>query len=272
LNVNIRVCDLKVKAGEEKAARIESTLAAKQRLAIIKLELETQSRIEALKIEHSNDLGRVLDAISQKLRDFCDFHRSISEKSVFETLDRAIRCYQRELSVIELLKREFEVDDSKELSYAIAQKISRSETSGDSPKPVEVKHVHIESGWQNWANRLAVFLTDHVSVGRTAIELQNLIEESLLHAIGSRSIWKTVDTLRAEKKLLEGGITKLLPPATKVRTFRGLLALLISVCRIQRLSGHIPGEFTFDSHLHSILELNSRSSPRPCFPVLHLID
>jgi hypothetical protein len=267
LNVTVRVTHLKLKASEEKTARIESTLEMKHRIAIAKLESETDARIEALRIEHRNDLSRVFVADCRELNDFCDFSRPITEKTVFETLDRAVRSYQTSHTLIDHLKQEFEVDDGNELRYAIAQRISHAVVPVALPEPREVRHIQIDPEWQVWANRIAVLITGRVSVGLNQTQLQNLIEESVLHSVGSRSLWKTVDRLRIIRRLLESDLGNITKVPTRARTFRGLIAVLIAACRMQRLSGHKRGEFPCDSASLSNIGLEE-TSPRPCFPII----
>jgi hypothetical protein len=266
-NVTVRVAQLKHKASEEKTARVESTLEVKHRIAIAKLESEIHAKIEALKIDHQNDLSRVFVAVCRELKDFCDFTRPITEQSVFETLDRALHGYQTEHALIDQMKREFQVDDGTELCYAITQRIAQAAILAGSPNVREIRHVHVDAEWQSWANRLALVVTGRVSVGRTETQLQNLIEESVLHSIGSRSLWRTVDRLRIVNGLLESGLGNIAKVQTRQRTFRGLMVVFIVAYRMQRLSGHKRGEFPGDSALFSNMELDGASGRRS-FPVL----
>jgi hypothetical protein len=263
LNVANKMALLKVKAGEEKSIRVESTLESKHRLLITKLESEYEGKLERLRANHADELSRIFTAICEEFKNFCDSSEPISEPTVFHIINRAAFAYERELTVIRQLKQEFEVADSKDLSYAIAQRMAQYHT--ESPAPVEVKHVQIDAGWVSWANRLAILLTNRVWVGRTQTELQNLIEESLLDSLGSKSLWRTVDRLRTVKRLLDSGVANVGKSATRKWTFRSVMTVAIAACRIQTLSGHSPAE------LFGALPVFG-SSTRPDFPVLALCD
>jgi hypothetical protein len=112
-------------------------------------------------------------------------------------------------------------------------------------------------------------ITNSVCVGKAERELQNLIEDAILNAIGQRSLWRIVDVLRFEKRVLERGRANLPRATIIVPTQRLLIIIAAAVHRMQKLSGHLPGTMWREGRGHHVME---RSLDRRALPVVSLVD
>lgn len=122
--------------------------------------------------------------------------------------------------------------------------------------------------WEVWARRLHALATDSFCTMKPAKDLQQVIEEELVSAVGQRPLFRKVEILRCEKFILQRGlgyVTRNELTEKNLKTINNLvpvpsssaldgdkkavnpsslsiiqiLAVVVSIRRMQKLSGHL---------------------------------
>lgn len=92
--------------------------------------------------------------------------------------------------------------------------------------------------WEEWAKKLYSLISGGFNLVKSPNEIRNVIEESIFAAIGNKIIWRRLDCLRAEKKLIIRGALRVKSKKGQPPSLTQLITIGIVVGRMQKMSGH----------------------------------
>ena len=98
--------------------------------------------------------------------------------------------------------------------------------------------------WDSWARTLHSLVCDGFTAPSSPHEVRHAVEEVVLSSIGNRLMWRRLDCLRAEKKILLSGLLNV-KTRRPIQTMNSVIAALVSIRRLQKLSGHVTSSFGF---------------------------
>lgn len=92
--------------------------------------------------------------------------------------------------------------------------------------------------WEDWARKLYSLISGGFNIVKSPNEIRNVIEEAIFAAIGNKIIWRRLDCLRAEKKLIIRGVLRVKSKKGQPPTLTQLITIGIVIGRMQKMSGH----------------------------------
>lgn len=285
---------MKLKSAEEKWKRDRCLLETQYQMKIMSVENSKSSEIERMKIQSEKVFHDFLVDISSDFKEFIDFNSPIncqSTKIVFKNVRQKLddMCshlteIDRAEDEIESIKEILQIEDRSDILPQIASLVQKANDftrlSSEINQLEEYKSQFQDlndkeerlNQWIKWAKRLHATITDEFSTRKTQRELMFSIEEALMASIGQRQIWRHVEILRTEKKiLLSNRNSKNEPKKQKEPNWFQLIHCIKSIYRLQKLSGHLHGVITFADE-NTVYNVNSgKKSPNRDFSALNVL-
>ncbi|KAK8894558.1 hypothetical protein M9Y10_022993 [Tritrichomonas musculus] len=100
--------------------------------------------------------------------------------------------------------------------------------------------------WEDWARKVYTLISGGFNLVRSPKEIRNVIEEAIFAAIGNKIIWRRLDCLRAEKKLIIRGALRVKSKKGAPPSLTQLITIPIVVGRLQKMSGHFQSSLSLN--------------------------
>ena len=274
-----RMLTLKIQTSEEKFNRERQLIETQNKMKIMKLQTEKEQEMTTLKEANEMDNHNFLADIYNNLKDFetelnvnFEIVKPVTQETILDLLNQLLHHYKvsnKQLKEYEekfkIICNELKIKTKREemnLLSTLREKINASKEldkmKNDVQNNSEVSNKLTTRSWEIWARRLHTLITDSFSTAKSSKELMSAIEETLVSAIGQRQVFRKMEILRYEKKMLLSLITSsrshLLKSSNGVNNNRlslfHILAVISAIRRLQRLSGHLKSSFGISSHLY----------------------
>ena len=263
--VDNKMLKMKLNATEEKLKREKSLIDTQYKMKMLQLETDHQSNVEQVKQQLITKQHQFLVQVCEKFKDYLDFSQAINEESVNQLLDKISEIISKSAQKTSDLERFYnEINQIKtilhaETSDSLIQPITelvesynelkgeKSQIEADKAEATKllknarkaVNSVNTAKEWEDWARRLYSIITDNFSTLKNANELRFSLEEALMSSIGQRQLWRRIDILRCEKAIFLSGMLRASSNSRRKPTLTSLLAVVVPILRLQKLSGHL---------------------------------
>ena len=255
---------------DEMLRREKSQYESQLKLQIFAIESDSQSKVDAIKNEYTKQIHDFMVRVCRLFEDMIDTSAPINQQAVEDLLGRvrerlslldntmfAGEQAQMELQTIrQLLGAPKQMKLSAEITNlmkTIKQSASDIEALNSENKTMKKELSEARSvmnqelasrEWEQWARRLYSVVAGGFFQAKRPEDIRHSIEETVFAAIGSNTVCKRLDCLRAEKKILLSGL--LAAPAQDTPTsIIHVIRVLIALRRLQRLAGHICSSMSF---------------------------
>lgn len=262
--VEAKMLQMKLNTIEEKAKR-EKTLSESQfNMRMMKCDADHQQAIDEIINNNNNEKRNFLSNICQLFVDFVDFSKPITEESVNELLNAVhefVETAQKKQSDVKRFNDEIaeirhilNINETEPLKQSISNTVTklkefekaREKIHAEQEKAMKltkqmkstVHSLDNSREWEEWARRIHGVITDNFTVVKDPAQLRYALEEALMSSIGQRQLWRRMDILRMEKSILTNGLVRG-PVQVKRNTMTTLLSVVVSLRRMQKLSGHL---------------------------------
>ena len=292
LKLSQKMLTTKIAAMEDKIRRDKTTYDSQLKLKAFAIETDAQAKIDANKAEFNNKLQSLLRNIYSVLETSLNSCKDetvepiVDEdciKLMIEALhDKAERAEEMSKELKEC-KEELDsikyalgatskgsnaaqiITDLVEKVNAQTQEISKltEEYQQMKKNSIHVRSVlqqeKLSREWEEWARKLLYLVNDGVFSVKSAKEIRFAVEECIYVALKNKIIWRRLDTLRDEKKLIIKNNLNTFKAGEKHLTFDQLFYVVKFAKMVQRLSGHINTELSYAQSLEQSKQANSKS-------------
>lgn len=246
---------------DEKAARERSVLESQMRLRILATETDCQSRIDNIKSELETASKAFFNNVIEALGPLVD--GNMTEDAILKIVKKGADSITKYDSVITslnesrsdlasirrilgILRNAKLVDGVQEYANNASAKEEQIKELNNRIKSMKREVIEARSirqldlnnkEWEEWARKMKVIAYDGFGAAGSAKEVRFAIEEVIFGALGNRIVWRRLDSLRAQKRLILGGASTVLPK--QEQSLLPLIHIGVFVRKMQRLSGHI---------------------------------
>ena len=292
LSVEQKMMNARLQSKDEKMKREKALFESQLKLKVFAVESDSKTKLESLKNEMALKSQEFLSKICRMFREIVDINQPVDEETVEQVLNKvrtrlttldkesfAADEANHELSSIKqilgptkFIKVSTAVNEIIEKNKQLEEELLKIETENKSiKKNVNDARVILAQNtnnkeWEDWAKKLYLLVSDGFSFAKSPKEIKNAIEEVVFAAVGNKIVWRRLDYLRAEKKLLIKGVQRVRskpgPPS-----IRQLMTVIVVVERLQKLSGHYQSSLSIRKDFHqtpssNIKHKSSTRNPR----------
>lgn len=268
MTVENKMLNTRIAGREEKMKRERSLLESQLKMKMLSYETDCQAKIDQSrsifrrreaefisdilkifppeKFVESNDMNDktvtfegIIDILSKVSERLALFH--VTANQLDQSKSELSAC-RKLLVVPSNLKLEDSIKQLLEIEKNRKDEISKLEENIRSMRKEVIEaraisqQVRCNKDWEDWARKLNMLATGGPSFSRSPSEIRFAVEEIVFSALGNRLVWRRLDSLRTQKKLILLGACKVV---SKTSTFKSLIVLSQASRRIQKLSGHV---------------------------------
>ena len=277
LQLEQKLMTTKLMSKEEKIKRDKSMHETQMKLKLFAMETDAQAKIDVIKSESSNAmqilLHELFNIVNSAFETTCDqsVEPVINEESIKNTLEevceKAKESYELEkrlshaLSDIEMIKSAIGASSAAKVTIAITEHLKEieeqkkeiariTEESNQMKKDIvrvrsAIQQEKISKEWEEWARKVHLIVNDGICSVKSAKEIRHSIEEVVYAAMKNRIIWRRLDELRDEKKLIISGAHNV-QASKNITSLSPLTSAFRFLLRIQKLSSISKSSFSFD--------------------------
>ena len=278
LQLEQKVMNTKLMSREEKIKRDKSMYETQMKLKMFALETDMQAKFDAARSSASNQIQILLQSLFEIVNNaFNASHMDSSIEPIIneetiksmleEVCEKAKRSddldkqLSRTAAELETLKTALGVTTVSRATSAIADFVKQIEAQKeqiariqDENKQMKSQFIHVRSAmqqekitkeWEDWARKLYLIASDGMCSVKSAKEIRYAVEEVVYAAMKERVVWRRLDTLRNEKKLiLIGAQNAKAKPLSS--TILPIITLMKFILRTQKLSGHSRAPYIYE--------------------------
>ena len=285
LKLEQKMLSTKMQSIEDKLKRERTTYDSQLKLKTFAIETDAKAKIEAIKSEGNRQIQTLLQTIYDALEG--SFIHSIKDESIEPQIDEECILYmiddlKERASQSSSLQRENqhykeEMDKIKNalgkpsktssLSTSISTFLKQLEEKKEEISQLRAENQEMKKNsqhvrsvmkqeklsreWEEWGRKLLYLVNDGRFSVKSGREIRYAIEECIYVAINKRVIWRRLDLLRDEKKLLLKEQHQV-NTQSKLISMNQLLYIVQFSNLIQRLSGHLKTEISYAQSLEQM--------------------
>lgn len=264
LQAEQRLLHARLASSDEKLKREKAVQESQLKAKLLSVKTDAKSQLEKQRADYNAKYTQMLHDISELFEGYIDDAEDVNDKYIISVLTRVSQDYnQFKEDAAELLKANFklgeltsifgwsESDNLVEYARSLVDKLKivskenqrlTTQVAEMKKETIEARSIIQQNGankeWENWARKLHVLVSDGFNVARSSSQIRRSLEEVIFTAIGKRLIWRRLDSLRTQKRLLINGFLGV-QTSSKPLSLTHLLSICVSVRRMQRLSGNI---------------------------------
>ncbi|EAY05191.1 hypothetical protein TVAG_058480 [Trichomonas vaginalis G3] len=302
IRVDFKMLAMKYKSLEEKSKREKQQIEAKMQMVNMANEAAMKKKVGEAEIVARESFKNFLISVCEKFTSFVDFSKQIDENSVNELLDKVSlevesksangMNFTRQISEYKDAKALLGIKDEESLVNNLQKLVEKCRDYENMKTSIESEHSEVKDllnkvskqsqsaseaqDWLEWAVNLHGIISDSFSLVKKPSELRFAIGEAVMSSLGKKRLWRHMEILRSEKQIFVNGLDrqKVVIPRTTITT---LTAVLVSIRRIQKMSGHLfsPISIPRNNEETQILSLTPRrgkvmesNSPKKNWPLL----
>lgn len=271
--VERKLMNNKLNALEGKLQREKQNCEAQLKLHQLAVENETKAKIEKYQNEVSSSHKSFLAKISEMFPEMSDIMSPINDDTTQDLLQKVRErltqldkeSFAADESNIELIKIKKIIEpiiNSKNMKVSTAvaelyeahrndqiEKEKLEKELNDNKKEVlEAKSIIKQNlankEWEDWSKKIYAMISDGFSFSKTPKEMRSAIENVIFTSIGDKIIWRWLDCLRCEKRLIIKGVLRVKPKRSQSIHLTQLISITFFIGRLQKLSGHSISNFS----------------------------
>ena len=268
VNIENKMLKTKLNGVDEKMQRERSIYESQMKLKLFAVESESQAKIDAFKTEHTTKLSGFMVNICHIFKEMVDMSHPINQETVLEllervqqrlkTLDRSAFASEQGQLELQSIRQIIRCPEQSRVSTAVADLVKSAKQQAMQLEKLEAENKSMKRdvmearmlvgqdaalrAWESWAKKLHSLVSDGFSGPTSPQEVRHAVEEVVLSSLGNRLMWRRLDCLRTEKRLLLSGLLNAKPKKV-TQTLNQVIAVLVSIRRLQKLSGHARSSF-----------------------------
>ncbi|OHS93260.1 hypothetical protein TRFO_40435 [Tritrichomonas foetus] len=289
LSVELKMMNTRLQSKDEKMKREKALFESQLKLKVFTLESDSKTKIETVKNEMNMKNQEFLTKICRMFREMVDVNQYVDENTVEQVLTKVrsrlttldkdsfaadeanheISLIKQILGPIKYIKVSTAINELVENKKQLELELQKLDSENKLFKKDinEARSILSQNSsnkeWEDWAKKLYSLVSDGFCFVKTPKEIRSAVEEVVFAAVGNKIVWRRLDCLRAEKKLILAGAMRIRskpgPPS-----IRQLMTIAIIIERLQKLSGHCKSNMAIhrDGNLRNPEPLKREERPK----------
>ena len=293
LKLSQKMLTTKIAAMEDKIRRDKTTYDSQLKLKAFAIETDAQAKIDANKAELNNKLQTILRGIYSVLETSLHSFKDDSVEPMIdeECIKLMIEALHEKAEKAEEMSHELKEckEELESIKYALGatakgsnpiqiisnmvEKVKEQSQEivklNEEYQQMKKNSIHVRSvlqqeklskEWEEWARKLLYLVNDGTFSVKSAKEIRFAVEECIYVALKNKIIWRRLDTLRDEKKLILHNNLNTFKTTEKNHNLGQLISIVKFVKLIQKLSGHIKTELSYAQSLEQLKQAHKQTT------------